>query len=106
MRVTDLALGKDTEAIGPAVVGGVGEAFVVNGEAIHYLAFRRRFLIQPERRVKNRRATDGRRWRDRLGGKYEVMGRKDYRRTYCRRVSDRLTEQEILNLARGIQFTV
>jgi hypothetical protein len=106
MRVTDLALGRDTEAIGPALWGGEGEVYVVDGKRLDSTSFRKRFLPQPERRKAERRATDGRRWRDYLNGKYEDLGRKDYRRVHCRRVRDRLTEQEILALGRGIQFTV
>jgi hypothetical protein len=100
MRVTDLALGKDTEAIGPAVVGGVGEAFIVDGQAVHYLTFRKRFVPAPERRVTDRRS-GGRRWRDLL---LNQAGRRDSRRVFCRRMRDRLTERDIMQLARGIEF--
>jgi hypothetical protein len=101
MRVTDLATDKDTEAVGPAIWGGCGEVYIVNGERVEYHTFRKRYAPQPERRIRNRRDLTGRRWRDNL---LDGAGRRDSQRVFCRRMRDRLTERELLQLARGIEY--
>ena len=98
MRVTD-TFGTDTEAIGPALWAGHGEVFIVRGETVDYLTFRKMYIPAPERRHKQRRQWQGRRWRDNPG--MAPAGRSDNRRRYARRMRDRITEGELFELACG-----
>jgi hypothetical protein len=100
MRVTDM-FGNDTEAIGPALWSGRGEVFLVRGEWVDYLHFLKLFLPAKERRQNHRRQYMGRRWRD--TGELPTEGRRDSRRTFARRMRDRLTERELFQLAQGIE---
>jgi hypothetical protein len=91
MRVSDQR-GVETEALGPAILGGIGSVYLVRGEWVPYQAFRESFTPQPERRHQRTRRAGDRRAR-RVGS----------RRVYCRRMRDRSTERELLQLARGIE---
>jgi hypothetical protein len=98
MRVTDV-WGNDTEALGPALWAGKGEVYIVRGEPVDYLHFRKMYVPQPERRARQRRQVQGRRWRDTPG--LEPGGRNDNRRIFARRMRDRLSEGELFELACG-----
>jgi len=98
MRVTD-TFGDDTEAIGPALWAGTGEVFIVRGTTVDYLTFRKMYVPAPERRSRQRRQFQGRRWRD--NAETPPAGRSDNRRRYARRMRDRITEGELFELACG-----
>ena len=104
MRVTD-ASGRDAEALGPSIVARLGCVWTVNGEQVPLALFRERYTCPDERRRERRRATLGRRWRDDIAQKPAGLPhRNGDRRTQARRMRDRLTVQEELQLVQGIAF--
>ena len=84
----------ETEAIGPAVWAGVGQVWLVKGQAVDWREFAE-YEMPPERRYTTRRTVDRRRQR-----------KQDHRRVYARRFFDRITEHEMMALMRGIHWTV
>jgi hypothetical protein len=111
MRVGEMAgdlVVRETEAFGPAAVDGwSGGVFLVDSRWVDDLRFRALYQELPERRINPRRNHPGRRWRDGLSAKPDLMPQRNgTRRLFARRLRDRLTPDELFALSRGIEHTV
>jgi hypothetical protein len=88
VQCPDGSLGEATAAIWD----GVGEVYILRDGRVPVQDFMEHYKPFPERRTMVRRSLDRRR------------NRKVSRRQSARRVRDCLTEREIFELARGIQY--